>query len=333
MNQNSFIYEAYGLSVLMPLKSSLLQHISIDGAPDLIVTRCHTAIPPKQDIYHEIFQGNGEMPALTFGSSGDQLVATFKGGLSFSLSRDGKKAEIRANDFFSDTEIEAVFLSQIFPLILSLRGFTVLHASAVRRGDKAIGFIGNQGEGKSTIAAAFIRCGYQLVTDDVLVIEPSGNECRVRMGPPEVRLTPSAFSEFSLNLPGTLNNTSLFSKTRVTLRSQAASKPFPIKHYPIDHLFLITEHDAPQPEIQPLKGARAIESLLSCSLRIDLLNEKFLLRELHQLQEILTRIPLLQLAYRREFSVFESLVYLVERHRAMSERVNRDEGYERHVIG
>ena len=52
--------------------------------------------------------------------------------------------------------------------LLRLRGALALHASGVAVDDVAVAFVGPHAAGKSTVAAAFGRRGFPLLTDDVL---------------------------------------------------------------------------------------------------------------------------------------------------------------------
>jgi hypothetical protein len=81
----------------------------------------------------------------------------------------------------------------VIALHLRLRNELVLHASAVRAGDRAVAFVGASGMGKSTLAAALCRNGYDLVTDDVLRVDLTGGTTpRALPGSTENRLRPSA---------------------------------------------------------------------------------------------------------------------------------------------
>lgn len=76
-------------------------------------------------------------------------------------------------------------------MLLTLRGDTVLHASAVAVDGRVIAFVAPSGGGKSTLAALLCRQGAELVTDDVLVIEP-GPPPRCAGGAAELRLRAKA---------------------------------------------------------------------------------------------------------------------------------------------
>jgi hypothetical protein len=82
-------------------------------------------------------------------------------------------------------ELPQAELAQAFRLVaakvLSREGF-VLHASAVRRGAELRAFAGESGAGKTTTAHAFAAAGCELVSEDLLVVEPAGDEVGVRAG-------------------------------------------------------------------------------------------------------------------------------------------------------
>ena len=63
-----------------------------------------------------------------------------------------------------------------FGYLLSLRGVTLLHASAVAVGDKAIALVGPPGAGKSTTAAAFASAKFPVLSDDIVAIREQDGE-------------------------------------------------------------------------------------------------------------------------------------------------------------
>src|SRR5262245_38064000 len=77
------------------------------------------------------------------------------------------------------------------------RGRLVLHASAVRMDGRVLAFCGEAGCGKSTLAAALVGEGAELIGDDVL---PVGVADEVTVGPglPLVKLWPDAADMLSI---------------------------------------------------------------------------------------------------------------------------------------
>jgi hypothetical protein len=67
-------------------------------------------------------------------------------------------------------------------------GWEPLHATAVATDGGVAAFLGNSGVGKSTLAAAFVRSGSRLVTDDMLVLSPDETGFRAEPGPPRIKL-------------------------------------------------------------------------------------------------------------------------------------------------
>lgn len=90
----------------------------------------------------------------------------------------------------SDPTLGHLLLDHVLPRLLAERGFTVLHASAVVTGFGAVGFCGETGAGKSTLAASFATAGAPVLSDDALVLAdtPSGLEAHATY--PGVRLWP-----------------------------------------------------------------------------------------------------------------------------------------------
>ena len=104
---------------------------------------------------------------------------------------EGKQIVIEPLDLKRDPT--PYVLGKCFGSLLHQRGLLVLHASCVSSGDGAIAFLGHSGRGKSTLAAAFCRRGYSLLSDDVTALECDHDKSfRVLPGYPHVKLTPQS---------------------------------------------------------------------------------------------------------------------------------------------
>jgi hypothetical protein len=70
---------------------------------------------------------------------------------------------------------QRVLMDTVLWTISFLRGFELLHSSAVRTPEGVIAFVAESGGGKTTLAAELIRRGGHLVCDDILALDdPDG---------------------------------------------------------------------------------------------------------------------------------------------------------------
>ena len=89
----------------------------------------------------------------------------------------------------ADPDLLPVLVSgSLLAFVLTVRGETVLHASAVQVGDVALGFVGASGMGKSTMATLLCADGARLVTDDVLRLDTTNARPTCSLGATELRL-------------------------------------------------------------------------------------------------------------------------------------------------
>lgn len=76
--------------------------------------------------------------------------------------------------------------------LLYLRGVLCLHGSVLERGGQAFAVLGEGGAGKSTVAAALVRRGAVLLSDDLVVISRMAQCVRVEPGCASIRLDSTA---------------------------------------------------------------------------------------------------------------------------------------------
>ena len=81
-----------------------------------------------------------------------------------------------------------VLTGEVLPFVLHQRGYPCLHASAVLTEAGAVAFLGASGQGKSTLAAGFVRRGAALLTDDVLPLRAVDEAVYGLPGPPLMKL-------------------------------------------------------------------------------------------------------------------------------------------------
>ena len=108
------------------------------------------------------------------------------------LVRGGREIVIDPAPGVEERLLRLSLLGPALALILHQRGLLVIHASVVARGDRAVAFLGKNGWGKSTIAAALHTKGYDLVTDDVAAVRFDADGPHVFPSFPQMKLWPEA---------------------------------------------------------------------------------------------------------------------------------------------
>lgn len=158
-------YAAYGLSISSDLAlPELLAGTENSGAPDVLF---------------DLSAAPGENPAQSFCRLGREITQMGWPGVGIFHLEAGRRVRIWPAPGVPETTLRAFLLGPVLSTLLYQRGFLVLHASSVAlrdaRGDwGAIGFLGNSGEGKSTMAAAMHARGHRMMSDDVLAVPIPG---------------------------------------------------------------------------------------------------------------------------------------------------------------
>jgi len=92
--------------------------------------------------------------------------------------------------------LEIRFLGPVLSYWLERRGIPALHASAVEVDGRAVTFLSRHGGGKTGLAAALMRAGHSLLTDDILPVEEIAGTFHARPGYPQMRMWPDEAAHF-----------------------------------------------------------------------------------------------------------------------------------------
>jgi hypothetical protein len=103
------------------------------------------------------------------------------------VTPDGALVEC-ARDDAEDWRWQRFLLGRVLPFAAVAAGLEVLHAAAVVLEGRALAVTGVSGAGKSSVAAALTQRGAQLLTDDVLAVEPGEAGLMAHPGPPLLAL-------------------------------------------------------------------------------------------------------------------------------------------------
>lgn len=145
---------------------------TVDLVPEGEIDRDWPASGTRR-VLEEVFDESPE-PARTIDvhpGSGYRLYARHFGLAR--ISPDGA-AVLCAPPGPAEWDWQRFLVGRILPWAAALRGYEVLHASAVALGGGVVAFVGETGMGKTSLALRLVASGARFVADDVLALEVSG---------------------------------------------------------------------------------------------------------------------------------------------------------------
>lgn len=123
-------------------------------------------------LYTSAYLDEADQPVLRIWKVADEsfLRLDYSDGTQFWLDRARQHLWAMWPEHLSLQNTLAYILGPVFGLVLRLRGVTCLHASAVGFGDQGVVFVGSEGAGKSTTAAALAKRGHPVLSDDIAAL-------------------------------------------------------------------------------------------------------------------------------------------------------------------
>lgn len=198
-------------------------------------------------------------------------------------------------DLGSDEAIR-VFARHVQPIVQQAFGREALHGSAVLAPAGAVAFCGLSGAGKSTLAYALSTRGWQQLADDAIVLEWNDNEDpRLRRLDFQPGLRAASLAHFALSADNADRHRRAHSSNdgprlaAIVLLAQDAS---------LDEPFIC----------QTLTPARAFSTLLPHAHCFDPHDAKEAERLVQRYLALVSRIPVVALAYRPAFEHFDALI-------------------------
>ena len=105
------------------------------------------------------------------------LTSRFPAGAGPASERKGRQQVTFYRAPTAPPDLIAILIAgSVAAYLLSADGRLVLHASAVEVDGKALAFVGQSGQGKTTMATLLCAAGYPFVADDLLPVGRSGEE-------------------------------------------------------------------------------------------------------------------------------------------------------------
>lgn len=186
--------------------------------------------------------------------------------------------------------VRHLLLDQLLPAILTSRARLVLHASAVAIRGGAIGFLGTAGVGKSTVAAALVRGGASIVTDDALVLDWNGDGVHAVPSYPGLRLWPDSRRLLGSWRPIRRARVAHYSRKE---RWSGAGVPFCRSRLPLRALYVVTPGNVCR--LVPLSARQSMLALVRHSMMLDATDPKTIKQGFELAARLVDRVPVARL--------------------------------------
>ena len=182
------IYSAYGQRIACdwPLH---LQRAAGDHRPDLSIvsTPASRFIPGRASVSPRDAKAWFQRSVLDDGS----VYLRWRDLFEFQVSANGRRIDALPLRSASRSALETYLLGNVLSFALLKRGIEQFHATTVVVDGGAVAFLGDSGYGKSSLGAAFLQAGYNLLTDDMLVLARVGRRFYAHPGPPRIKMFPA----------------------------------------------------------------------------------------------------------------------------------------------
>jgi len=167
-----------------PAADSVAFHIDIGN--------CRTRDEATAAWQHDFLDPQGNV-SLSCQREGSSYRFQFPGLVDACALTDGH-VTIEASPDASPNTVRHILLDQILPRLLAQQGELILHGAAIAPLDgRAVVLLGDSGMGKSTLSGASALAGYQVLTDDGLLVRVNSDGVHAIPTYPSIRLWPDSF--------------------------------------------------------------------------------------------------------------------------------------------
>ncbi len=293
------------MSVERVLGLHVATSVALTGGPVAGVGRCDVrfeleAAAPQRDAPTSApieVRTLDDTPYLRMARVENGFFLRFPDWADFVVSRDGAAITCRPAPGIPIDTVRHLLLGQVLPRAMGLLRDPTLHGSAVSREDGAVGFLGQTGQGKSTLALSFARSGWTLLGDDCLLLRTLGTGVEVVPSGVGVRLWPDSAEGLLSGRPPLPTVAHYTDKLRVDDGVGGlvlADRPVPLRRlYVLDP----QEDAAAPPAIGPLDEREAFEVLLPHVMRLSPADSERLRREFEFLTRLVKKVVLRRLRF------------------------------------
>ena len=310
--ESNVYYRAHGLTIASARPIPELVPAEHDTAPEVTVSfGLRPPIASKQRAlwFQSEDRARNGCPELIASrrDDGRWLEFVYADGTTFDVEACGRSIWVTFPSHLPFAGVCEYLLGPILGVVMRLRGMVCLHASAVVVDGRAIAFMGPPGAGKSTLAAAFARSGFRVLSDDTLALTARETVWRVSPSYPRVRLWHDAVAamQLSSDSPALVMSDDEGTRHQFDLRDAGAFAASPV---PLGCIYLLEFDDSIQDaRITAIDPAEALPLVSANTFASRVLDRRLREQEFHGLADLLTAVPLRRLKRPRDLSALAAV--------------------------
>jgi hypothetical protein len=313
-------YSVFGLRLNSNLKIPGLTILDSTDLPADVKVHLETAPSaserppgdPDGPLYVSAYSADDGEPVLRIWevANGTILRLDYFDGVQFWMDRKGENVWAIWPGTLRIEDATSYLLGPVLGLLLRFRGLTCLHASAVTFGNCAVAFVGSEGAGKSTTAAALARNGHPVLSDDIVALTNRGGVFHVSPAYPQLWLWPDSVEAIFGSTEAIACFTPNYDKRCVNLGSDAFR--FEDRFLPLKTIYLLGERkDDPAPCIETLPRQEALVTLVANTYATNILDRDLRAREFEVLGQIISSVPIRRIHAHRDARRLDELCQLI----------------------
>lgn len=253
-----------------------------------------------------LWQRSDGTPWVEVTRSRDAYHVRVIGFAEFRVTRS--MVEVASEPGARPSTIRHLLLDQVLPLSLAAEGHLVLHASAAfdpRSG--VIAMVGAAGAGKSTLAAALRGEGWNVASDDGLLLRTQDHGVVAVPAYPGLRLWPDAAEATGVTSEAVSEVAEYSAKLRVSFPASLVIEPMPLRR-----VYFVQSGAAAV--IEPLSARDAAMALVEHAYRADLTDRAALAAQLDACVRLVDRVSGWRLAVPRDLAQLRDTARMLDAH-------------------
>jgi hypothetical protein len=326
----NFTYAVFGLFLrcnlaipeLMPLQPELTPS-PLDSSDEPVVSVYLNSSPqasaldpttPEELSYANSYKDESGEPALQIWKAAGSryLRLAYFDGSQFWLDREGTEVWGTWPANLTLEDAATYLLGPVLGLLLRMRGVTCLHASAVAFGGNAVAFVGSEGAGKSTTAAALARRGHAILSDDVVALAERNGSFFIHPAYPYLCLWPESVESLYGSAEALPQFSANYEKRCLSLGKQEVQ--FAEQALPLAAIYILGERRGdPAPLVEELTPQKAFLALVANTFATNTLDSDMRAKEFEILARVASKVPIRLLCANRDAGRLSDLCDLLSK--------------------